>query len=150
MKLFAFLAALVAVSGQDLSAVKTVYMLPMSGGLDQYLAVRLTSGHIFQVVTDPLKADAVFTDRLGAGFEQTLRELYAGEKPPEEKPADDFTAPAMAPLTRARGSFFLVDHKTHNVVWSIFVQRKNNDASELNRLAGKIATQLEKDLNPKK
>jgi len=150
MKLFAFLAAIAASYGQDISGVKTVYMLPMSGGLEQYLAVRLTSGHIFQVVTDPLKADAVFTDRLGVGFEQTLRELYAAEKPAEEKVNEEFTAPTMAPLTRVRGSYFLVDHKSHNVVWSTYVPHKSNDASELNRLAGKIATQLEKDLTPKK
>ena len=37
-------------------------------GLDQYLANRLTDDHIFQVVTDPKQADAVFTDRIGEAF----------------------------------------------------------------------------------
>ena len=39
----------------------------MSHGLDQYLANRLTNEHVFQVVTDPKLADAVFSDRVGDG-----------------------------------------------------------------------------------
>lgn len=157
MNLFVFLAAIAAASAQNpaqppatvLSGVKTVYMLPMSGGLDQYLAVKLTARHIFQVVTDPLKADAVFTDRIGHGFEQQLRDLFAAEKPPDnDKSTDDFVAPSMAPLARSRGSIFLVDHKTHNVIWSAYFPHKNNDAFELNKLANKVADQLDRDLHP--
>jgi len=62
-----------------LGEIKTVYLLPMSSGLDQYLAVQLTSGSVLQVVTDPQKADAIFTDHLGESLEQTLAELY-GDK----------------------------------------------------------------------
>jgi hypothetical protein len=148
MKVLVFFAALAVASGQDLSSVKYVYLLPMAGGLDQYLAVRLAASHLFLVVTDPTKADAVFTDRIGANFEDTLRELYAPVEP--SKLGDEFKAPAMAPLTRVRGSFFLVDHKTHSVVWSTYAQHKSNQATELNRLAGQIVHQLEKDLSPKK
>jgi hypothetical protein len=43
-----------------------------------------------------------------------------------------------------------VDHKTHNVLWSIFVERKNSDASHLNRLAERVVGQLQWDLMPKK
>ena len=56
--------------------VKTVYLLPMAGGLDQYLALQLTSGGVLQVVTDPKKADAIFTDGIGARLEDSLSELY--------------------------------------------------------------------------
>ena len=58
MKLF-LLAALRPVldcrSGADLGEFKTVYILPMSNGLDQFLAIKLTSGSVMQVVTDPTK-----------------------------------------------------------------------------------------------
>src|SRR5262249_36927549 len=64
-----------------LEDVKAVYLLPMSRGMDQYLAERLAGQNIFQVVTDPNKADAIFTDRIGSSFEANLTELY---KPPVE------------------------------------------------------------------
>jgi hypothetical protein len=152
MKLFVFLAGLAAASAQDLSAVRTVYLMPMSGGVDQYLAVQLTANHVFWVVTDPRKADVVFTDRIGVNFEQALRELYGPEptdQSAEEGKSADYDKPAMAPLSRGKGSFFLVDHKTHNVLWSTYVPHKNNGASELNRMAEKIVEQLGKDPNIK-
>jgi hypothetical protein len=57
----------------DLAGVHKVYVLPMARGLDQYLANRLTTEHVFQVVTDPKTADAVLTDRIGEGFEAQPR-----------------------------------------------------------------------------
>lgn len=71
----------------ELSQVRSVYLFPMANGLDQYLANRLTNMGIFQVVADPKKADAVFTDRLGAAFESRLDELYREPAPP--KPPED-------------------------------------------------------------
>ena len=68
----------------DLSTVHTVYLLKMSRGLDQFLASRLTSDHVFRVVTDPQLADAVFTDQIGEGFEMKLDELFP--PPPNAKP----------------------------------------------------------------
>src|SRR5438270_355928 len=72
MKLLVFLAASLTVSALDLGGVKTVYLLPMANGLDQFLAIKLTTGVILQVVTDPQKADAVLTDHVGGGLEQKL------------------------------------------------------------------------------
>ena len=60
--------------------VQSVYLLPMPGGLDQYLANRLSG--VFRVVTDPKLADAVFTNQLGEPFEQQLAKLYPPPKPP--------------------------------------------------------------------
>lgn len=79
----------IAQSGNSaaVAQIKTVYLLPMSRGMDQYLANRLTRGGVVQVVTDPKKADALLTDHLGAAFEASVKELY-----PEVKPA----APAKA------------------------------------------------------
>jgi hypothetical protein len=73
-------------ASRKLSEVQTIYVLPMSSGMDQYLASRLTRGHILQVVTDPAKADAILTDHLGAAFEDSLKELYPELKPAPEKP----------------------------------------------------------------
>lgn len=66
-----------------LQNVQNVYVLPMGGGLDQLLASRLTSKGVFQVVTDPKKADAILTDRIGKSFEQTLATMYPPPPPPE-------------------------------------------------------------------
>jgi hypothetical protein len=85
-----FLSSGALVFGADLATVRTVYLMPMPRALDQYLASRLTSEHIFQVVADPKLADAIFTDRLGEGFMLKLEEISPTPKPPapEAKPQD--------------------------------------------------------------
>src|SRR5215212_10130655 len=98
--------------GADISQVQSVYLLPMSGGLDQYLANRLTG--VFRVVTDRKLADAVFTDQLGESFERKLAELYP---PPDkdddgDKDKDDKAAPHASNFGRGRGAIFLVDLKS--------------------------------------
>jgi hypothetical protein len=55
--MWGLLASLVL--GADVTSVKAVYLLPMAGGLDQYLANRLTGDQVFRVVTDPKLADAI-------------------------------------------------------------------------------------------
>src|SRR5436190_19263176 len=128
------------VSGAELSDVHTVYVLKMSKGLDQYLANRLTNEHVFQIVTDPKLADAVFTEHIGDSFQTKLDELFP---PPEiEKPEKPQKAaktkddePKANPLLTdtvnklsnpassssfggAAGTLFLVIPKSHQVVWS--------------------------------
>lgn len=92
MKLFCALALLAAsvpaAVNQQLKQVTTVYILGMSSGMDQYLANRLTRMGVFQVVTDPAKADAIITDRLGEPFEAKLKELYPPPPPPPAPPAE--------------------------------------------------------------
>src|SRR5882724_1558612 len=70
----------------DVQTVKTIYLLPMSGSLDQYLVNWLTRDGRFQVVTDPADADAIMTDRVGEAFEARMAALYPVEKE-EPKPA---------------------------------------------------------------
>src|ERR1035441_9164742 len=81
--LFSCSAALLLAA--DLANVHTVYVLKMSKGLDQFLANRLTSDHVFRIVTDPKLADAVFTDQLGEGFQMKLEEFSPA--PDSDKPA---------------------------------------------------------------
>jgi hypothetical protein len=69
----------------DLSAVKNVYVMPMSRGLDQYLASRLTAEGVFSVVTDPKLADAVLTDRVGDLLQAQLEVISPTPKPETEE-----------------------------------------------------------------
>jgi hypothetical protein len=64
------------------SNVQSVFVMPMAGGLDQFLAHQITRAHAFTVVTDAKRADAIFTDRLGDALHTQLEKLY-----PEPKPA---------------------------------------------------------------
>jgi hypothetical protein len=131
-----------------LEGVKTVYLLPMASGLDQFLAVRLTTGSILQVVTDPQKADGILTDHIGASFEQQLDGLYgakASAKDDKDNLQQDFARPVTQPLSRGKGAMFLVDRKTRSVLWSTYALPKNTAPNDMNRLADRIAGRLEKD-----
>jgi len=173
MKLFcglvlgAGILALAAVNPQ-LKQVNTVYILAMSGGMDQFLANQLTAAGVFQVVTDPKNADAIITDRLGESFETKLTELYppppppAPPKPPAEddkkandkKGGLDIGAGAGAQRVnagaRGKGNLFIVDRKSRNVLWSIFEPPKDTTPGELSKTAEKVVKRLKLDLSDKK
>jgi hypothetical protein len=157
-------------SGADLATVRNVYLLKMSKGLDQHLANRLTGEHVFQVVTDPKLADAVLTDHIGEDFQAKLDELYPppeSEKPEKPaKPEDDEESGARTLLPepvnkvsnpaanssfgRARGTIFLVDLKTKQVLWSAYEVPKDASSKELDRTALDFVSRIKRDLNPKK
>jgi len=152
----------------DLADVHTVYLLKMNKGLDQFLASRLTSDHVFRVVTDPKLADAVLTDQIGEGFQMKLEELFP---PPEsDKPApppktekteveanpmlgdtvNKLSSPAASSsFGRAKGTIFLVWAKSGLVVWSVYQPAKGVTPKEMDRTANDIVSRLKKDLNPK-
>ena len=144
--------ALLSISGAhaEVFGVKTVYMLPMAGGLDQYLALQLTSGGVLQVVTDPKKADAIFTDGIGARLEDRLTELYGAQadKDDPDKAKTEFAHPAMQPLSNSRGVVFLVNRSTRDVLWSTFERPKNTQPDELKHAAKKIVDRLAKASKP--
>jgi hypothetical protein len=133
------------VLGADVTAVKTVYLLPMSGGLDQYLANRLTGSQIFRVVTDPRLADAIFTDQLGEAFEKKLADLYPDpDADPGEKDDNNKPQPNPSAFGRGRGAIFLVDVKSHAVIWSLYEKRVGSKPEVLDRTAVHIVQQLKK------
>ena len=149
----------VAASNPNLANVKSVYFLPMGAGLDQYLAIRLTERQLFRVVTDPKKADAIFTDRIGEGFEERLDELFPDESK-KEKPAagsedslykNDWATqkPRSASFSRGKGTVFLVDRKSRDVLWSLYSPSKTNRVPDLNRNATSIAKKIEEAIRPK-
>jgi hypothetical protein len=156
------LAAAEAPPSPALTAVRTVYILPMSRGIDQFLADRLTVTHAVQVVSDPQKADAVFTDHLGENFEQSMETLYPKPAPPKTSDAKEDTkkadqsqvgqlvassnqAAATAPVStfgRGRGTFFLVDRRTRDVLWSTYQKPTGSHPEELKHTAEAIVKQF--------
>ena len=168
MKLFCalalFAASLPAALNPDLKRVNTVYILPMGSGMDQFLANRLTTMGVFQVVTDPQKADALVTDRIGEAFQAKFDELYPPPAPPkpvkdeksakdDKKDHKDELSPGAVPHTtsfnRGKGNFFIVDRRSRNVLWSIYERPTTTTPSELTKTAEKVVKRLKADLSEK-
>lgn len=159
MKQFLLAAAAVAISisaqAAGLEGVKTVYLLPMSNGLDQYLAAKLTSESVVQVVTDPQKADAVLTDHVGQSFEDTLADLYSTKPAVSDKSADkaDDGSPTFARSgmqgQKGRGNIFLVNRKTRDVLWSFYGSPGDTTPNSLRRTASKISAKLAQSMKAK-
>ncbi len=145
----------------QLAAVQTVYILPMGGGMDQYLANRLTAMHVVQVAADPKNADAIFTDRLGETFQHRLDDLYPPPAPPppkedadkdKDKDSSVTSAVALADEGKAtapvstfgggKGTFFLVDRRTRNVLWSIYEKPAGSRPEQLKHTADVIAKEF--------
>jgi len=159
--------AFAAVNPQ-LKQVNTVYILAMTGGMDQFLANQITASGVFQVVTDPKNADAIITDRLGESFESKLKELYPPPAPPvpaPAPPADDDKQKADGKKNaldlgagaqrvnsgaRGKGNLFIVDRKSRNVLWSVFEPPKDTTPGELSKTAEKVVKRLKLDLSDKK
>ena len=155
----------------DLGQVQSVYILPMSGGLHQHLATRLVGLGLFQIVTDPHRADAILTDKLNDGFESRLAD-YDKEDAERAKTAEQRKAEAEAkaqaaaesgvpgfaladrPLTTSlgggKGTFFLVDRKSRRLLWSTYAKPKNSTPGELYRVAGRVAGKLKSDWGSKR
>src|SRR5579862_1186408 len=135
--------------GAGVTEVKSVYLLPMSGGLDQHLANRLAAAQVFRVVTDPKLADAIFTDRIGEAFEQKLSELYA---PPEDADKDDDNNTQRKHIStfgRGASTVFLVDLKSREVIWSGYEKRSGATAAGLERVASQIVRDIVKQQKAK-
>ena len=165
--------------GAELSGVHTVYVLSMSKGLDQYLANRLANDHLFQVVTDPKLADAFLTDRVGESLQSKLEEIFPPPAPEKAAPAEkaeptaakaskadkdkDKDSPSNpmlgdtvnklaavnSSLSHAKGTVFLVDAKSRQVVWSVYQLPKGSSAKEMDRTASDIVSRLKRDLKGK-
>jgi hypothetical protein len=145
----AVLSALFSIAGAhgEVLGVKTVYLLPMAGGLDQYLALQLTSRGVLQVVTDPKKADAILTDGIGARLEESLTAIYGApvDKDKSDKAGTtEFAHPVMQRLSNSRGVVFLVNRSSRDVLWSTFERPKSAQPEELKHAAAKIVDRLAK------
>jgi hypothetical protein len=148
------LTLFLAAANPQLADVKAVYFLPMGAGLDQYMAIRLTEKQLFRVVTDPNLADAIFTDRIGEGLEQRLAELYpdpAKKDAADDKESNEWATqkPRSASFSRGKGTIFLVDRKTRNVLWSLYAPSKTTRPEDLNKNATLVTRKLEETIRPK-
>ncbi len=148
-----------ALSGADLGNVRTVYMLPMAHGLDQYLANILTAEHVFVIVTDPRTADAVLTDHVNSALQEKLDTLLAPPPPPLKEgekdepkgtlldPANKLSNPAdNSNVGRSKGTIFLVGAKSRQVLWSVYDLPKDASSKELDHIASDIVSRLKKDM----
>ena len=139
----------------------------MANGFDQYLANRLRDVSQIRIVTEAIKADAIFTDKLGPGFEARLEEMETEAK--QKADADAPTAPIdpSAPISadknkmifapkvvssigRGRGTYFLVDRRSRIVLWSTFQTSKDTQPRSMNAKAHKVSEELAKDFSGKK
>ncbi len=153
-------------AGADVSAVRSVYLLPMAGHLDQYLAHHIARSGLFQVVTDPKKADAIFSDHLGPALETRLDELFPAEVTPEAAPAEpaakqpDEAKPEVpakpkeelvrvSSFGKGKGTTFLLDGRNRIVLWSFYESPKSTSSQELDRVAGHIVERLKRDFRKK-
>jgi len=134
MKRFAFVLLSSALLFAQSGGVHRVYVLPMTGGLDQYLAERLTRDHVMLVTTDPKSADSVLTDRLGEGFEAQMDKL-TGKNDKDKDIHPSFRSSA------ANGTVFLVDAKSRQVLWSDYEKPARGGLDrEAERIVKKLQT----------
>ena len=159
----AILAPLCAVilSAADLAMLQNspaVYFWPMSGSFDQYLAQETAAEGVFQVVVDPKLARAVMTDRIDAPFLAAMDELFPKAevaKPSVEEKKDEAdsaiyvdTRPKNRPLGRPRGTLFLVDVHSREVLWSTYLGEADSNPNRLHKQARSVVGRLRKHLKP--
>jgi hypothetical protein len=164
-----FIASLAAQNAPhaELARVQSVYVLPMASGYHQHLTDQLGKLGLFQIVTDPLRADSILTDRLGDAFESRLNELdtEARRRAPAPEPAaktdgkegggnqqlELAARPLTSAIARGKGTIFLVDRGSRRVLWSTYRRAKSSLPDDLQRNAARIADELKKDWGgPKK
>jgi hypothetical protein len=138
-------------SGAQLKDVKSVYLYPMAGGFDQLLAERIVAEHLYKVVPDPKLADAVFTEQLGETFLYNLDHIHTPPRAAKTSGSTSTTseadvAPHGSSFSRAKGTIFLVDAKSKEVVWSTFSKVKNSNSVELHKTAKRVVKQLGLDI----
>jgi hypothetical protein len=150
MKSLPIVAVFATLACAQYAGPKTVYILPMAAGLDQYLAQWLTKDHVLQVVADPKAAEVVMTDRLGEAFEQKMKQIHPnddksdkGDKNDKADKKTEETVPHTFRSSKPQGTIFLVDAKSRQVLWSDYQKppRSNSDG-DLNHAAEQIAKKL--------
>lgn len=142
--------------------IKTVYLLKMARGLHQYLAHQLTNGQVLVVATDPLRADAILTDRVGKEFEEEMEKIYPAREDPNAEAESTAGSPGEvkgdrqpdSTWGRGRGTVFLVDRPTRNILWAHYAPSASSRSQDMESAAKKIAGKLRDDLadlrNPSK
>lgn len=143
-----FLLPALYASNPELKSVKSVYLLPMANGFDQYLANQILGSNIYVVVADPQNADAIMTDSIGPGLERKLADLYPvrKEEDDEEEAIKGNDQVPRAQFRGGKGMVFLVERKTRQIVWSTYERPKDTRPNSLNQAARRVAGKLKKEL----
>jgi hypothetical protein len=143
----------------------------MSHGLDQYIANQLTREHVIEVIADPARADAIFTDRLGEPLEIKLEKLHPTPRTEEDEADNDSekddsdakdaannkdTEAARKPpepeathtstFGRGKGTLFLVDTHSRLILWSIYEKPTMSNPNSLDGVARRVVSRLKQDL----
>jgi hypothetical protein len=162
--LFFHISALLATAAP---ALRTVYVMPMAHGMDQYFANSLANTRTLQVTTDPAKAELVLTDRVDAVLDEFLEDHRPElRRLAETTPAVDpgHSEHAMMPdmvvllgrtsspsrrssLSRPKGTLFLVNATSRQIVWSTFEVPKDDNPKELDRAARRVVERLKKEFS---
>jgi hypothetical protein len=149
MKCFPFLLFLTVLGAAQTPGPRSVYILPMAGGFDQYLAGQIVRGHAMQVVADPKAADAVLTDRLGEAFEMNFAKIRPPAADAGKDTSRDESTGHVFQSNRAAGTIFLVDAASRRVLWSDYQKTSRSPgAAALNREAAKVAKKLAEFVSP--
>ena len=98
------------------------------------------------MVSDPKLADAVFTDPSATLFSTNwTTSIRRRTSEQSGRFFDDLWSPHASSFSRGKGTLFLVDAKSKQVVWSIFEKPKDNSPATLNKTAKKVIEKLELD-----
>jgi hypothetical protein len=143
-----------------LEGVRRVYFWPMAHALDQYLAEQSVALAMFEVVVDPKLADAVMTERIDAAFLEALEEMHPtaeeqkaaaakGEKTQGGSTGEILVErPKQRSIGRPRGTIFLVDVRSRQVLWSTFLQEFQPAPDQLHRKAQTVMERMKKATAP--
>ena len=123
--------------------IRSVYIVSMEGGLDQYIANRLTSGSVTWVVLEPARADAIITDRVDESFWAWLNGRPSGPQPPAMNASNDERGSKRFKGTKFfRGTIFLVDPKDKVILWSTYSGATLGSPAQLDHVASRVANRL--------
>ena len=88
---------------KNLAQIKTIYVVPMRGGMDHFVTNELVKWGRFQVTLDPHQAEALFSD-------STKVDINAIMNNPQKVPK----------ALSTRGTLFLINLRTGQVLWSVY------------------------------
>lgn len=163
MRWLLLLIACSTLGAADLSSVGPVYFWPMSSALDQYIAERAAAEGLFAVTVDPAMAKSVMTDRVDSKFFDGMQEVFKDEEAdasdavaPEESQEEPtggsvetglvLKRPANRPQGAPKGTIFLVDVDSRQVVWSTYLGDFERRPEKLHKEAIQVVERMRKSM----
>ena len=155
------------------SNVRTVYVMPMAHGLDQYIANRLTarahsgsscgsrtrrrdfhrpSGRVAGIPAGKAASHA----QAGRGSSRQRSDSDSdkddssasdkADKPASPKTYGDSGPPPASTFGHGKGTLFLVDAHSRVILWSMYEKPPNSSPGDLDRTAKRVVNRLKQDL----